>query len=603
MPYLIVHQPDRVPSSVEIEDGATIGRHEQCGVPLVDAKASRRHAQLSFAQDEWTITDLGSTHGTFVNGERVTRRRIEDGDRIQIGQVLLVFSTSDDAPEVLHTRETLEVGPAAGAAAKLRVFYQVAAAIGAIGDADALLGHMLEAILEILDCERGVVGVCETGGLRRVARTRNGADGEIVVSRQLVDAIVGRKQSVIVREPERNPTLVRERILSAMGVPLLAGGRILGLLYVDDRGAADRFSEEDLAFLAALGHLTASTLEGAERYRRAAAQGDADSAEAAIAALVGESDAMARLRSEIQRCAATGAHVLVQGESGTGKELAARALHALSPRANGPFVALNCAAIPETMLESELFGYVKGAFTGAVKDKRGKFILAHQGTLFLDEIGDLAPAAQAKVLRAIQEGEVQPLGAEQPERVDVRILAATHKDLSAEVRAERFREDLYYRLAVVELDVPPLRDRGDDVILLAQRFLSAAAGRLGKGVVGFDAEVLAALRAHAWPGNVRELENVVERAAIFTDGAWVDLAALSARVRAATTVRSPAVAEDGAPTLAERFAKLEPMEKALVEEGLAAAQGNLSEAARLLGITRIMMRRRVERFGLSSRGE
>ena len=337
--------------------------------------------------------------------------------------------------------------------------------------------------------------------------------------------------------------------------------------------------------------------------------GEPAGAEAALGALVGESEAVVRLRKEIRKFAEAGAHVLIHGESGTGKELVARALHALSVRAEKPFVTLNCAAIPEAMLESELFGHEKGAFTGAQKDRRGKFTLAHRGTLFLDEIGDLAAAEQAKLLRAIQEGEVQPLGAEKPTHVDVRVVAASHKDLAEEVRAGRFREDLFYRLAVVELRVPPLRERGEDVDLLARTFLTATARRMGRSVVGFSAEALAALAAYRWPGNVRELQNEVERAAIVAEGAYVERAELSARVREAGpsqallgTRPAPASALTSSPggSMAERFAALEPSERALVMEALAAAKGNITEAARLLGITRIMMRRRVERFGLAA---
>jgi Nif-specific regulatory protein len=360
----------------------------------------------------------------------------------------------------------------------------------------------------------------------------------------------------------------------------------------------DRFREADLEFLGALTTLTGAALEGAERYRRAAAAEANASPDAGE--LVGASPAMQRLRAQIQKCAsAARAHVFVRGESGSGKELVARTLHALSPRADQPFVTLNCAAMPESMVESELFGHEKGAFTGAARAKRGRFALAHRGTLFLDEIGDLSLAAQAKVLRAVQEGEVQPLGSEQTIHVDVRVLSATHKDLAAEAAAHRFREDLFYRLNVVELEVPPLRERGDDVVLLAHRFLGLAATRAGKRFDGFSDGALERLRAHPWPGNVRQLMNEIERAVILSDGPVVGVEDLSRRVaaRPAGAVEAPRGAE---PSLAERFAALETDERRYVAEALARARGNLAEGARILGITRIMMKRRVERFGLSA---
>jgi Nif-specific regulatory protein len=275
----------------------------------------------------------------------------------------------------------------------------------------------------------------------------------------------------------------------------------------------------------------------------------------------------------------------------------ARALHAGSPRAKRPFITLNCAAIPESMIESELFGHGKGAFTGAVSAKRGKFALADGGTLFLDEIGDLALPAQAKLLRAIQEGEIQPLGSEQTLRVDVRIVSATHKDLPVEIGAKRFREDLYYRLNVVEIEVPPLRDREGDVTLIASAMLKKAAAAVGKRLDGFTEAAVAALERHDWPGNVRELRNEIERAAIHADGPLVDAHDLSPRLGAAR----PKPGQPREKSLAERFAELEPTEKELVEAALEQAKGNLSEAARLLGITRIMIKRRVDRFGLKAR--
>jgi Nif-specific regulatory protein len=583
-----------------------IGRDARCSLPLTDTKVSRRHAVFSRGPYGWRIVDQGSTHGTFVNDERITSHDLRERDRLRVGETLLALAEAETAADVLHTQltGTAQASPA-GDAARLRVFYDVAAVIGSLDDGDTLLARMLDAILVVLGCERGLVGLCEPGGLRRVARTRSGVDAsEMVLSRTILDAILVHRQSLVVREPSAHRTLLREHVLSAMGVPLIAAGRTLGLLYVDDRGTEDRFSKVDLDFLGALGHLTAAAIEGAERIRRAEV-GEPAGSEAALGAIVGESEPMVRLRKEIRKFAEAGSHVLIHGESGTGKELVARALHALSARADRAFVTLNCAAIPEAMLESELFGHEKGAFTGAQKDRRGKFTLAHRGTLFLDEIGDLAAAAQAKLLRAIQEGEVQPLGAEKPTHVDVRVVAASHKDLAEEVRAGRFREDLFYRLAVVELRVPPLRERNEDVGLLARTFLTATARRMGKSVVGFSAEALASLAAYRWPGNVRELQNEAERAAIVAEGAFVERAELTARTRGAgpsqvLPVTKPAPASAPGGSLVERFAALEPTERALVVEALAAAKGNITEAARLLGITRIMMRRRVERFGLSA---
>ena len=246
--------------------------------------------------------------------------------------------------------------------------------------------------------------------------------------------------------------------------------------------------------------------------------------------IVGRCPAMLALRERIAKFAAADAPALVTGESGTGKERVACAIHALSRRSKGPFVAENCAAIPESLLESVLFGHKKGAFTGAVKDHPGHFVAATAGTIFLDEIGEMKPAMQAKLLRALQDGEVRAVGDTKARKVDVRVVAATNQDLEASVKAGRFREDLYYRLNVLRLELPPLRARGDDIVLLARRFLAEAAARAGR-VVALSPEAEQALRAAKWPGNVRQLQNEMLRAAALAEGPVVRPADLSAELR------------------------------------------------------------------------
>jgi transcriptional regulator with GAF, ATPase, and Fis domain len=242
--------------------------------------------------------------------------------------------------------------------------------------------------------------------------------------------------------------------------------------------------------------------------------------------MLGRSPVMRELYARIEKFAPAKAPVLVHGESGTGKELVARALHDLGPRSRAPFVAENCAAVPEGLLESVLFGHVRGAFTGAVRDHPGHFVAAHGGTLFLDEIGDMPSPMQAKLLRALQEGEVRPVGGTKVRKVDVRVLAASHRDLEDLVRRGTFREDLLYRLAVLRLDVPPLRERGDDIVLLARRFLADATARSGR-TLEFAPDAEDALAAFSWPGNVRQLQNEMQRVAAIADGPRVERSDLS----------------------------------------------------------------------------
>ena len=609
MAYIILREPGQAPIPIPLHDGFRAGRHVENDLQLRDHQASRQHVQFSLAAERWSITDLGSTQGTLVNGARIDTHVLQDNDRIQVGNVLLTFVAEGDPHEIVHQQVTENRPPAQGDGAdrRLRLVYDLSRAVGALEDADELLGRMLAAILEVLGCERamaGLIGDEEDGGLRRVVRVRGSLREDVVVSRAMIEAMTVRRQGIILRnagDREVPQTLVREGILSAMGVPLQAGSRLFGFLYVDDRSHFDRFSPQDLDFLTSLGHLTAAALESANRFHRVAALAEALVANNPTDELIGASAPMRQLRAQIQRYGASaGTNILIRGESGTGKELVARALHAVSPRAEQPFVAINCAAIPDAMIESELFGYVRGAFTGANRDRRGRFALADRGTLFLDEIGDLPLGAQATVLRAIEEGEIQPLGSERTLHVNVRIIAATHRDLLTEIAEKRFREDLYYRLNVVEIETPPLRSHDEDIGLLAQTLLCSLAASMGKRIQGLTEAALGALRRHPWPGNVRELRNEMERAAINTESAIVDISDLSPKLRSA--VKGPPPSEPTA-TLAERFNQLEPMERQLIEEALHAARGNLAEAARLLGITRVMMKRRVERFGLGARDD
>jgi len=614
MPRLLVETPDEPPKIVELRDGLTAGRNETADIILLDMLASRQHLRFRVGPaDQCSVIDQQSSHGTRVNGIPIQSHPLTDGDVIEVGHTRIKYIDPIEASVVLKVKDTSPLAgePAAGsgAARKLGVFYDVARALSQLEDINAVIGRMLEAILDVLGCERGVVGLYEPShapeGLRRIIRVRgHQAPGEVIISRTLIDATLTRRQGIIASEILRTKSIVDQKILSAMGVPLLVGARILGFIYVDDRAKGERFLEGDLDFLSALAHITAAAVENAERYQRAVTAALVLSAESPLGELIGDSPPMRLLKVEIQKyAAAPAAPVLIRGESGTGKELVARTLHALSPRAAMPLVTLNCAAMPETMVESELFGHVRGAFTGAFTDKRGKFVLADGGTLFLDEIGDLSLSAQAKVLRAVQQGEVQPVGSEKTLRVNVRILAATHKDLTAEVSAGRFREDLLYRLNMLELRVPPLRDRAEDIPRLAHTFLAEAARRMGKRVAGFTPQALSALVRHRFPGNVRELQNEAERAAIVVEGgravweaAVVGIDDLSPRITSGG-LRAPEVPRP-ASTLAELYAELEPKERALVEEALERGKGNITEAGRLLGISRSMMVVRMRRFGL-----
>ena len=305
-------------------------------------------------------------------------------------------------------------------------------------------------------------------------------------------------------------------------------------------------------------------------------------------AVVGSSPAFRRMMTLVEQVADSSATVLIQGESGTGKELVARTIHARSARSRGPLVAVNCAALPETLLESELFGYEKGAFTGAAGRKEGRFELADGGTLFLDEVSDLSPVTQPKILRVLQEGEFERLGGTKSLRVDVRIVAATNQELAQMVREKRFREDLYYRLNVITLIVPPLRERREDIHVLAQHFLRVYSAKNNRRLEGFTDDAIRRLEAYAWPGNVRELENVIERGVVLARGALMDVADLPEEIAGATPLPEGVLSVRIGTPLAE-------VEARLLEETLRATKGNKTLTAKLLGIDPRTVSRKLER--------
>ena len=382
---------------------------------------------------------------------------------------------------------------------------------------------------------------------------------------------------------------LRERRVDAPVVMISGHGNIESAVRAIKLGAFD-FVEKPLSL-----EKTVLVVGNAVRQRRLEAENRALRAHVdKRLTMVGESYVMAQLREQVAMAAPTNGRVLIFGENGTGKELVARSIHAMSRRRSGPFVEVNCAAIPEELIESELFGHTRGAFTGAVADRRGKFEVADTGTLFLDEIGDMSVKTQAKVLRALQEQVVEPVGGSNNVKVDVRVLAATNKDLPAEIRAGRFREDLYFRLNVIPIFVPPLRDRDGDIPLLAEHFMAELAREYGRRPKRLDPGAATGLRSYRWPGNVRELRNVIERLMIMVPGETItlnDLAFLDsgALAVAETEGASPMTLHDAR----ERF------ERDYILRALAAQQGNISRTADALGVERSNLYRKMRAFGIA----
>ncbi len=478
-----------------------------------------------------------------------------------------------------------------------------------IREVEELAHVVLEGVLESTGADRAFVLV-ETPGEepREWFRSRQGGERPFGVSRSLVARVRREHGVVFVPESASDPSVSgllsvrREGISSSLAVPLRALGANVGVLYADCIEAGSSLRAEDFQKAALLGRMFASAV-GSRALVRSVLEDGAE----LPPGLQSASPACRRLMENARLFAPTDYTILIRGETGAGKEVTARALHAISRRANGPFVPVNCAAIPAQLMESELFGHVKGSFTGADVDRAGFFVAADGGTLFLDEIGDMERELQAKMLRVLETKEVTPVGGTKARRVDVRILAATHRDLEAMVREDAFREDLYFRLRELELNIPALRERREDIARFAEAFAVEAARELSLQKPHLSAEFLQVLAEHPWRGNVRELRAAMRTAVLRAQGAPLEARHLELRQREAV-VAEPAHEKNGAPvdgasgpgpvdgkTWKE---ELDERERAALKATLEQAGGNLTKAAMLFGLARTTYRERLIRHGL-----
>jgi Nif-specific regulatory protein len=480
----------------------------------------------------------------------------------------------------------------------LATMYDISQIISTLRDLTELLNRVLDLAIQIVGAERGLIFLRDdaTGELKvRVARNLDHEtirDAGEYSQRILSEAVAGRPIVTLDAGSderfERYDSVSLYNIRSLACIPLKLRDRVLGTVYLDSRKGDVLFSEEDVEFLTAFAGQAAIAIENAQLYESLRQENlylkRTVESRYGFQNIVGTSASLAAALERLEKIAESSLPVIIQGESGTGKELVARAIHFNSPRREKRFVTENVAALPETLLESELFGHVRGAFTGAEQDKQGLFELADGGTLFLDEVGEMGLPLQSKLLRVLQDGEIRPVGSNKVRKVDVRIVAATNRDLKAMVANKSFREDLFYRLNVVTLSLPPLRQRKEDLPLLIDHFLDKIARERGTKPLKVDAHVLAILSRHRWPGNVRELENTIARLSLFAEGPTLSLADL---------------AKD--PELVDRIADLpggrklpEPsLSRTELRRALKAAAGNRAQAAALLGISRATLFRKI----------
>jgi transcriptional regulator with GAF, ATPase, and Fis domain len=468
--------------------------------------------------DAYTISAHAGVSLT-VNGRHRTTCRLAPGDVIRAGPHEILFSPpaprAPDAevpgredPLVRFSRRLLEAG-----------------------SLESLLDALLDALLEVTRADKGfVIELADGEPVVRAARNLDSANVEDAVSRvsdSIVQRVVQTRRPLVVADAlhdaewSSSASVVNLRLQSVMCAPLTARGEVFGAIYLGNDSVRNLFDPQSLQTLTVFASQASLLLQNALLLRDLRKENE-ELREAVenrrYGELLGAGPSMREVYRRIEKVAPTDVTVLIQGETGTGKELVAREIHRRSPRSAGPFVAVNCAAIPEGLLESELFGHVKGAFTGAVASRPGRFQAAAGGTLFLDEIGEMPPSLQVKLLRAIQEHSVQRVGEARPEPVDIRVVAATNRNLEEDVRDGRFREDLYYRLNVVAIRLPPLRERGEDVAMLARWFLQRYAVEFDSRARSFAPGAVAAIRKYRWPGNIRELENRVKKASVLADG-------------------------------------------------------------------------------------
>jgi Nif-specific regulatory protein len=627
-------------------DVVRLGRASECELRLTGAHLSSRHACIRATSDGFSVEDEGSANGsalwrgqsrlelTLNGGEHA----LAHGDELELGgdsgePVRLRVRLGDEPPpaEVMVTRSLQEL-QSAPQTLEPKVWSAVLGALGAAESLERVVAEVAEAALRLSPrATHATVALMDDTQpdkgllLPMVTRVRgsDGApvapDGPVALTRSVARRVVEGRAAVLAADAPRealgSESLLGANIRSTIGVPLWKGDDILGVLQVDNRDAPAMFDRRDVEALGVLAHGASLAIANARLIQKLTLAEEQlrrenqflrgrERSRTSTLRIVGESRRMAQVLQQLDKVVDTRVTVLVEGETGTGKELFASAIHYRSQRRDKLFVAQNCAAFPENLLESELFGHKRGAFTGATEEKKGLFEIADGGTLFLDEVGEMPLSLQAKLLRVLQEGEIRAIGATAPRRVNVRIVAATNRNLEKEVAEGRFREDLYYRLKVFPLRVPALRERREDVPLLAAHFLERYTREFGREIAGFTQPALERLQAYDWPGNVRELENEVQRAVIQADGEqFITPELLSARVRTSdakapdqTPELGPDDAEDDASgTLREM---MDHFEKRILARTLAAHGNNKTSAAKALGITREGLHKKLKSLGM-----
>ncbi|MDQ3334423.1 MAG: sigma 54-interacting transcriptional regulator [Myxococcota bacterium] len=591
MPSLRLTAPGHPPTVYNLHKKITsIGSGPDNDITLPDPLVTDGYA-IHFDGQMYTVFAPKKTEFV-VNGKKRSKHKLTHDERLTIGSCELKFAMIDEqAPTENEAAETI-----ADLDAYMKL-YEFSEKLIHQRDLGELLDALMDSVIEITNADKGFLILFEGESLDvKVARNLNReniADAVTQLSDSIIAKVVRTRKPVIVSDALRDDefasskSVIHLKVSSVICVPLLDRGRLIGLIYVGNDSIRDLFQQDTLRVLSIFASqaslIVANALlmnelridnkrlhERLEQYR--------------FGEIVGTSPLMQAVFRKVEKISATDISVLITGETGTGKELIAREVHNRSPRAGKPFITINCGAIPENLLESELFGHVKGAFTGAVANKQGKFQAADTGTLFLDEIGEMPIELQVKLLRAIQEKVVYRVGDTRPETVDIRILAATNRELEKEIANGRFREDLYYRLNVVQVELPPLRLRGEDVLVIARYLLSRYAREYDAKVKGFSPNAAVAIRKHNWPGNIRELENRIKKAIVLCESSVIGPDDLGLTGDVLPQILTLADAKD-------------KFQRDYINEVLALNNGNRTKTARDLGVDPRTVFRHLEKEG------
>ena len=629
-PRLVVHSGPLAQTVVPLEqEETTIGRGVTNLVCIADPILSRQHCLITREDDQFLIRDLGSLHGTVVNGIPVTQHYLQHGDQVSLGSSVFSFFLHEGEARPVRSRAEIEesadvqgsqtllreedavylradshttnFAQGSRVARDLNTLLVISKNISKLRDHDSLAWELLGMIFDVVPADRGAL-LCFGDDSDQVAWSaawdrRRGPGVPVRVSKTVVARVFREQSGLLMTNVSSNTELKKSASFAELPVhsllcaPLVSSGRVAGIIYLDTQDARVRFDANHLQMLTAIASLASLALDNIcylvklqEENRELRTQITLQHN------MVGSSTRMREVFAFIRRVAPTDSTVLIQGESGTGKELVAHAIHTNSKRAHAPFVPINCAAIAENLLESELFGYEKGAFTGAVAQKKGKIETAAGGTLFLDEIGELALPLQAKLLRVLQQREFERVGGTKTIKVDLRLVAATNQDLEQAVEKGKFRKDLFYRLNVVSISMPPLRERREDILPLAEHFIDRTAKKCNTHAKALSPEAKLSLANYDWPGNVRELENAIERALVLgaTDSILVeDLP--DAISETATHAGAPATKYAGA---------MKDTKRQVILQALQEANGSYIEAATSLGLHPNSLLRLIRRLDL-----